>query len=191
MHTSSLFSAYNDALTNLYSIHVHRTSLVVQMVKSLPAMRETRVQSLVGKIPLEEGLATHSSILACRIAPMEKLGGLQCMGSQRVGHDLATNTSVCPRTQHRLRPYHYQRGRARSCSILEAEQGRAWLVLGWETAHTRHKIHQPYTHVQRPCVYISTYVYVSMYITCVYVSISPIPYRNTMYMVSRCLLKCI
>ena len=68
MHTSSLFSAYNDALTNLYSIRVHRTSLVVQMVKSLPAMRETRVQSLVGKIPLEEGLATHSRILACRIA---------------------------------------------------------------------------------------------------------------------------
>ena len=92
MYAHSPFSVYNDALTNMYSICVHRASLMVQMVKSLSAMRETQVQSLLGKIPLEEGMATHSSILACRIPQMEKLAGLQSMGSQRVGHDGATYT---------------------------------------------------------------------------------------------------
>ena len=57
---------------------------MVQMVKSLSAVRETRVQSLAGKIPLEEGMAAHSSILACRIPRMEKLGGLQSVGSRRI-----------------------------------------------------------------------------------------------------------
>ena len=41
----------------------------------------------VGKIPLEEGMATHSSILAWRILWTEEYGGLQSIGSQRVGHD--------------------------------------------------------------------------------------------------------
>ena len=41
----------------------------------------------VGKIPLEEGMATHSSILAWRIPWTEEYGGLQSIGSQRVGHD--------------------------------------------------------------------------------------------------------
>ena len=45
-----------------------RTSLVAQMVKNLPAMRETWVQSLDWEDPLEEGMATHSSILAWRIS---------------------------------------------------------------------------------------------------------------------------
>ena len=47
--------------------HLMKISLVVQMVKNLPILWETWVQSLVGKIPLEEGTATHSSILAWRI----------------------------------------------------------------------------------------------------------------------------
>ena len=54
------------------------------MVKSLPAMRETRVQSLGRKDPLEKGMATHSSTLAWRIPWMVEPGGLQSMGSQRV-----------------------------------------------------------------------------------------------------------
>ena len=61
--------------------------LVAQMVKSLPAMREAWVQSLGQEDTLEKQIATHSSILAWRIPWTEELGGLQSMGSQRVGHD--------------------------------------------------------------------------------------------------------
>ena len=50
-------------------------------------MQETWVQSLGQKDPLEKDLAPHSSILAWRIPWTEELGGLQSMGSQRVGHD--------------------------------------------------------------------------------------------------------
>ena len=50
-------------------------------------MRETWVQSLDWEDPLEEKMVTHSSILAGRIPLTEKPGGLQSMGSQRVGHD--------------------------------------------------------------------------------------------------------
>ena len=56
------------------------------MVKNPPAMQETRVQSLGWDDPLEKGLATLSSILAWRIPWTEEPGGLQSMGSQRVGH---------------------------------------------------------------------------------------------------------
>ena len=62
-------------------------SLVVQMVKNLPTMWETHVQSLGKKDPLEKGMATHSSILACRIPWTEEPGGLQPMRWQRVRHD--------------------------------------------------------------------------------------------------------
>ena len=62
-------------------------SLVAQMVKRLPAMRETRVQSLGWEDPLEKEMAAHSSILAWKILWMEEPGRLQSMGSQRVGHD--------------------------------------------------------------------------------------------------------
>ena len=64
-----------------------RVSLVVHIVKNLPAMQETRVQSLGWEDPLEKGQATHSSIHAWRIPWTEEPGGLQSMGSQRVGHD--------------------------------------------------------------------------------------------------------
>ena len=50
-------------------------------------MRETQVQSLGGEDPLEKEMATHSSILVWKIPWTEKLGRLQSMGSQRVGHD--------------------------------------------------------------------------------------------------------
>ena len=62
-------------------------SLLAQTVKNLPAMRETWVRSLGWEDPLEEGMATHSSILAWRIPWIEEPGGLLSMGSQRVGHD--------------------------------------------------------------------------------------------------------
>ena len=57
------------------------------MVKNLPGMQETQVQSLGWEDPLEKGMATHSSILAWEIPWTEEPGGLQFMGSQRVGHD--------------------------------------------------------------------------------------------------------
>ena len=57
---------------------------IAQMVKNLPAMKETQVRSLGQEDPLEKEMATHSSILAWRIPQMEELGGLQSMGSQRV-----------------------------------------------------------------------------------------------------------
>ena len=63
-----------------------QASLVVQLVKNMPAMQETQVQSLGWEDPLEKGMATHSSILAWRIPWTEKPSGLQSMGSQRVGH---------------------------------------------------------------------------------------------------------
>ena len=59
----------------------------MQMVKSPPAMQETQVQSLGGEDPLEEGMATHSSILAWKIPWTEAPGRLQSMGFQRVRHD--------------------------------------------------------------------------------------------------------
>ena len=61
--------------------------LVAQIVKNLPSMQETRVQSLDWKDPLEKKMATHSSILAWEIPWMEESGRLKSMGSQRVGHD--------------------------------------------------------------------------------------------------------
>ena len=64
-----------------------RSSLVAQAVESMPAMQETQVQSLGREDPLEEEMAAHSSILAWRIPLTEEPGGLQSMGSQRVGHD--------------------------------------------------------------------------------------------------------
>ena len=61
-------------------LYLFRTSLVAQMIKNLPAMREIQVQSLGWEDPLEDGMATHSSILAWRIPWTEETGGLQSIG---------------------------------------------------------------------------------------------------------------
>ena len=58
--------------------------LVAQMVKNMPAIQETRVQSLSQEDPLEKEMAIHSSILAWRIPWTEESGGLPSTGSQRV-----------------------------------------------------------------------------------------------------------
>ena len=60
---------------------------VAQLVKSLPAMWETWVQSLGWDDPLEKGVATHSSNHAWRIPWTEERDGLQSIRSQKVGHD--------------------------------------------------------------------------------------------------------
>ena len=67
-------------------------SLGGQTVRNLSAMWETQVRFLCWEVPLEKGMATHSSILAWRIPWTEEPSRLQSMGSQRVGHDWVTNT---------------------------------------------------------------------------------------------------
>ena len=65
--------------------HRHRASQMVLVVENLPAIQETRemqIWSLGWEDPLEEGMATHSSILAWRIPWTEEPGGLQSMGLQ-------------------------------------------------------------------------------------------------------------
>jgi len=57
------------------------------MVQNLPAMQETWIQSLSREDPLEKRMATYSSTLAWKIPWIEEPGGLQSLGSQRVGHD--------------------------------------------------------------------------------------------------------
>ena len=79
-----------------YPLQYSWASLVAQLVKNAPAMRETSVQSLGWEDPLEKGKAAHSSILAWRIPWTVK-----SMESQRVGHDRATcafalNDVICP-----------------------------------------------------------------------------------------------
>ena len=67
---------------------IERASLVAQMVRNLPALQETWIQSLGWADPLEKGMATHSSILAWRIPWTEEPGGIK----QRIRHDWVTNT---------------------------------------------------------------------------------------------------
>ena len=61
---------------------------MTQIVKNLPVMPETRLRSLGEEDPLEEGVATRSSILAWRIPWTEESGGLRYLGSQRVRYRL-------------------------------------------------------------------------------------------------------
>ena len=82
----------------IYNIHIIwlcviiHASLMAQVVKRLPAMRETWVWSL-GWEDLEKEMATHSSTLAWKTPWTEEPGRLQTMGSQRVGHDWVTSLS--------------------------------------------------------------------------------------------------
>ena len=64
-----------------------RASLVAQSVKNLPAVQETVIQALSWEDPLEKEMANDSSILAWKISWTEEPGGLQSMGSQRIGHN--------------------------------------------------------------------------------------------------------
>ena len=71
----------------LFVRHFARASLVAQLIKNPPAMQETWVRFLSLEDPLEEEMATHTSILAWEIPWVEESGRLLSMGSQRVGHD--------------------------------------------------------------------------------------------------------
>ena len=71
----------------LVFVYFWGASLVAQRLKHLPGMLETRVQSLGQEDPLEEGMATHSGILAWRILWTKEPDRLQSMGSQGVRHN--------------------------------------------------------------------------------------------------------
>ena len=79
--------ATDDALMNGTGYSSIWASLVPQLVKNLPAMQETWVQSLCQEDLLEKEIGTHSSILAWEIPWTEEPGRLHSMGSQRVRHD--------------------------------------------------------------------------------------------------------
>ena len=103
-HTFTIWSRNCTGFTNrswkdlaLFK-NLHRTvyaaSQMAQRVKRLPAMQETQVRSLGQEDSLEKGMATHYNILAWRIPQTQEPGGLQSTGSQRVGDNRATNTSI-------------------------------------------------------------------------------------------------
>ena len=73
---------------------------MAQMVKNLPAMQETQVQSLCQEDPPEKGMAARSKILAWRIQWTEEPGRLQSMKSQRAGHHYMTNTHTHTHTAY-------------------------------------------------------------------------------------------
>ena len=92
-----LSSAHHINLNNVSTLYKKWNKIYFSFsndsaVKNLPAMQETQetwVQPLVREYPLEKEMAIHSSILAWRIPWTEESGGLQSMGSQRVGYDVA------------------------------------------------------------------------------------------------------
>ena len=76
----------------MYFVSSSKPSLVAQMVKNLPAMQKTWIQSLGWEDSLEKEMVTHSSILTWKTPWTEELGRLQSMGSQRVRPDWETST---------------------------------------------------------------------------------------------------
>ena len=91
---SVLSSAYPRLLIFLPAILIPWTFLVIQMVKHLPTMWETRLQSLGWEDPLKKAMATYSSVLAWKIPWMENPVRLQSMELQRVEHDCETSLSL-------------------------------------------------------------------------------------------------
>ena len=95
---------------------------IAQSVKNLPAVQETQVRSLGWEDPLEKEMATHSSILAWKMSLTEEPGGLQSMGSQRVGHHWATNTNQKNKSSNR-------KGQTQSIShSVMSDPATPWIV---------------------------------------------------------------
>ena len=92
-HLSGIFFFFTSLVKVSFT---HRT----QRLKRLPAMQETWVQSLGQEDPLEKEMTPHSNTLAWRIPWTKEPGGLQSMGSQRVGHDWETSLSLSLHTQN-------------------------------------------------------------------------------------------
>ena len=86
-----------------WATELNWTELVAQLIKNLLAMQETQILSLSQEDPLEKGMATYSSILAWKNPWTEEPGGIQSMGSWRVGHDWVVNTfKIC---SYRWKPW--------------------------------------------------------------------------------------
>ena len=79
-------------IPRIFLLDPHIINLVAQTVKNLPAMQKTWVRSSDQEDPLEKGVAIHSCVLAWEIPWTEEPGGLQSMGSQRIGLGWATNS---------------------------------------------------------------------------------------------------
>ena len=101
---------------------------MAQMIKNLAPMLETWVRCLGQEDPLEKGMSSHSSILACRIPWTEETGRLPSMGFQRIRQDWATNTFT----------FHFQLNRVRRPeweglkSAKLAESKRKKRLLSWQ-----------------------------------------------------------
>ena len=129
---------------------IKRASLMAQMVRNLPAMQETWIQSLGWEDPLEKGMATHSSILAWRIPWTEEPGGILSMGLQRIRHDWATNTFTFIYIEVRVQetPKIYKKGCIdREKKTLKKASIRAWEQRRWKEvdkppATTESRTHQ-------------------------------------------------
>ena len=107
---------------------------MTQMVKHLPTMQETWVQSLDWEDLLEKEMATHSSTLAWKIPWTEEPGRLQSMGSQRVGHDRATSLSLFSSLSYICLHLHFIREMsAMSISAVQATSSLASLIHISET----------------------------------------------------------
>ena len=95
---AGLHKAYMHCPLTIYSVSdsrlLSRASLMAHVVKSLPAVQETWVQSLSWKDLLEKRMTAHSSILAWKIPWMEEPDGLQSRGLQRVGHNWSNLASM-------------------------------------------------------------------------------------------------
>ena len=109
--------------------------------KRLPAMRETRVQSLGREDPLEKAMAPHSSTLAWRNPWMEEPGGLQSVGSQRVGHYWADSLSLSEDGDSGVKGYLSQPSPPLSSESIftsgsRRDGGYFWTVLYWNPVRT-------------------------------------------------------
>ena len=130
-----------------YLLHLVDNFLMGHMVKNLPEMWETQVQSLDWEDPLEKEMVTHSSILAWRI-PEEESGGLQSMGSQRVRHDWVTNTLIkithnTNFSKHWVELYWkhifwWNNWGQVSFLLISCVKDKNYLLLGWDTI--QHKL---------------------------------------------------
>ena len=112
-------------------------SLVAQTVNDVPAMQETWIWSLGLEDPLEEGMATHSSILAWRIPWTEEPDGLQSIGSQRVGRDWVTKHSTLssPSLPDRYSPSGHRQIRVLASVTL----WQVFVYLKWDMRKRKHK----------------------------------------------------
>ena len=132
-----------------YPLQYSWASLVAQTVKNLPAMQEISVPSLGWENPLEKEMDTHSSILAWRIPRTEEPGRVQSMGSERVGHNLATehahtHTHTQPDLQLRAAWF---KGKLQLLSGVDLEEtrripgtGGAWWAAVYGIAQSRTRL---------------------------------------------------